>query len=102
MPLGKEAGLGAGDIVLDRDPASPKEGHSPHFSAHVYCGQTVAHLSYCWALVRFCYQNDLRIDCYSLLTHVNCVVSYVVKLSVFDILSRFGVFPTQGYNIVNV
>jgi len=47
MPLGKEAGLGAGDIVLDRDPASPKEGHSPHFSAHVYCGQTVAHLSYC-------------------------------------------------------
>jgi len=27
------------------------KGHSsPHFSAHVYCGQTVAHLSYCWAL----------------------------------------------------
>ena len=25
---------------------SPK-GHSPQFSAHVYCGQTVAHLSYC-------------------------------------------------------
>ena len=27
----------------------PKRGHStpPHFSAHVYCGQTVAHLSYC-------------------------------------------------------
>jgi len=28
------------------------KGHSsPHFSAHVYCGQTVAHLSYCWTLV---------------------------------------------------
>ena len=25
----------------------------PHFSAHVYCGQTVAHLSNCWALVQF-------------------------------------------------
>jgi len=24
---------------------------APYFSAHVYCGQTVAHLSYCWALV---------------------------------------------------
>jgi len=24
----------------------------PHFSAHVYCGQTVAHLSNCWALVK--------------------------------------------------
>ena len=31
----------------------PKNGHSPQFSAHVYCGQTDAdaHLSYCWALV---------------------------------------------------
>jgi len=34
-------------------PSSPHgEGHSsPHFSAHVYCGQTVARLSKCWALV---------------------------------------------------
>jgi len=24
----------------------PQKGHSPQFSAHVYCGQTVAHLSY--------------------------------------------------------
>jgi len=29
----------------------PKKGHRPHFLAHVCCGQTVAHLSYCWALV---------------------------------------------------
>ena len=28
------------------------KGHSsPHFSAHVCCGQTVAHLSNCWAVV---------------------------------------------------
>ena len=27
--------------MLDGDPDPPKEGHSPHFSAHVYCGQTV-------------------------------------------------------------
>jgi len=28
---------------------TPKGGTSAaHFSAHVYCGQTVAHLSYCW------------------------------------------------------
>jgi len=32
-----------------------QKGHSPHFSAHVYCGQTVAHLSYCRALVKCSY-----------------------------------------------
>jgi len=56
MLLGTEVGLGPGDIMLDEDPAPPpkKKGHSsPHFSAHVYCGQTVAHLSNCWALVRY-------------------------------------------------
>jgi len=26
--------------VLDKNPASPKKGHSPHFSARVYCGET--------------------------------------------------------------
>jgi len=40
MPLGMEVGLGPGDFVLDGDPAPPKKGHSPQFSAHVYCGQT--------------------------------------------------------------
>jgi len=49
MPLGTDVCLGPSDIVLDGDPAPapPKKGHSPHFSAYVYCGQTVAHLSYC-------------------------------------------------------
>jgi len=44
MPLGTEIGLGSGDVVLDADPAPPHEkGHSsPHFSAHVYCGETIA------------------------------------------------------------
>ena len=47
MSLGMEVGLGPGDIVLDGDPAPPRKGaqQSPTFSAHVYCGQTVAHLS---------------------------------------------------------
>ena len=45
MPLGMEVGLGQGDIVLDGDLAPPKKRHSPQFSAHVCCGQTVAHLS---------------------------------------------------------
>ena len=45
-----EVGLGPGDIVLDWDPAppSPESGTAaPLFLAHVYCDQTVAHLSYC-------------------------------------------------------
>ena len=53
MPLGTEVGLGPGDIELVGDPAHMERGTAapPHFSAHVYCGQTVAHLNDCWALV---------------------------------------------------
>jgi len=41
MLLGTEVGIGPGDVVLDEDPAPPpNKGHSPQFSAHVYCGQT--------------------------------------------------------------
>jgi len=41
MPLGIEVGLRPGDLVLDGDPAPlPKNGRSPQFLAHVYCGQT--------------------------------------------------------------
>jgi len=49
MPLSKDAGLGPGHIVLHGDPV-PHSSPSPH-SAHAYCGQTVAHLSNCWAFV---------------------------------------------------
>jgi len=41
-------GLGSGHIVLHGDAApTPKKEQSPQFSTHVYCGQTVAHRSYC-------------------------------------------------------
>jgi len=48
MKLGLQVGLIPGHTVLDGDPAHPPlRGHSPQFSAHVYCGQTVAHLGDC-------------------------------------------------------
>jgi len=50
MLLGTEAGLGLGDIALDGDTAPPMERGTAapcHFLAHVYCGRTVIHLSYC-------------------------------------------------------
>jgi len=44
MPLGTEAGLCPGDLVLDGSPAPPKRKQSPlgppQFSAKVNCGQT--------------------------------------------------------------
>ena len=49
MRLGKVVGLGPGYIVFDRDLA-PHSSPST-LSAHAYCGQTVAHLSNCSALV---------------------------------------------------
>jgi len=40
-----EVGLGSGYIVLDGDPASLlKKGHSPQFSASLYCGQTAGYI----------------------------------------------------------
>ena len=50
MPRGREISLRPGDIVLDGDPAPTplfQKGHSPQFSVHKYCGQTVADLSCC-------------------------------------------------------
>ena len=54
MQLVTEGGLGPGDTVLDGGQLPPRKGapHSgPHFWVHVYCGQTVADLSNCGALV---------------------------------------------------
>jgi len=49
MSVGTEVGLAPGHIVLDGDPAPPprKGLSSPHFLAHVCCGQTVADLGNC-------------------------------------------------------
>ena len=48
IPLGMEVGLGTGHIMLDGDAAPlPKKGaHPRQFSGHIYCGQTVASVSY--------------------------------------------------------
>jgi len=53
MPLGKEVDLSLGHVALDGYPVPPsrKGTAAPLFLAPVYCGQTVAHLSYCGVLV---------------------------------------------------
>jgi len=62
MPLSTEVGIGPGHIVLDGDPALPHgKGHSsPHFSTHVYCGETVAHLS---NLLSYCGNKNVPVRC---------------------------------------
>jgi len=40
MSLGKEVGLGPGDIVLDGDPDPPKGGTAASTFRHMYYGQT--------------------------------------------------------------
>jgi len=45
MLLSTKAGLGPGHVVLDGDPAPSKWAQQPHFSAHVYCGETVEWMS---------------------------------------------------------
>jgi len=46
MPLGTKVGLGPGHTVT-WESSSPQKGGTHQFSAHVYCGHTVIHLSYC-------------------------------------------------------
>jgi len=61
IPYGTKVSIGPGHVVLGGDPAPPprKGAQPPQFSAHIYCGQTVAHLSYCWALVCFWFSSLL-------------------------------------------
>jgi len=49
MPLAMDVGLDLCDVALDGDPAAPTERGTAvtGFSGHIYCGQTVAHLSNC-------------------------------------------------------
>jgi len=47
MPHGREVGLSPGHIVLDGAYLPLPKGHNPQFSSHVYCGQPIAHVSYC-------------------------------------------------------
>ena len=48
MSLGTEVDLGPGRIVLDGAELPPERGTAaPVFSDHVYCGPTVAYVSYC-------------------------------------------------------
>jgi len=61
MLLRMEVGLGPGHIVLHGDPAPPTERGTAvtTFSAHVYCGQTVAH--FIWVLVMFFSSHPLSV-----------------------------------------
>jgi len=76
MPLGTGVGLVPGDIVLDGDPA------------FLHCGQAVAHLSNCWALV------------YSKAVGINFVQSCVVvtmNCAFATSAKHFSPIPTRTY-----
>jgi len=89
MPLSTEIGLGTGHIVRwGPSSARPKRGSSsPQFSAHVYCGQTVAHLSCCWALVIAGWRNMALFEVWPIDT-------YCPKLVNFGLLFREQKFST--------
>jgi len=67
-------------------PSSPTErgtATASHFSALVYCGQTVAHLSYCWALVDIPniveHRSVIRVHNPTALSNTTSVVVWVVE-----------------------
>jgi len=71
-PLGTEVDLGAGNIVLDGFPALRERGTAPPPSFRpMSIVATVAHLSYCWALVFLSSPNlsVCRLDVYHTSTH---------------------------------
>ena len=106
MPLGTELGLNPSDSVLygDLAPLPRGKGHSsPRFSAHVYGGQIVTRLSYCWALVIFFF--IVRLSCefimWSLLnnpSHLKRAVTLCCKIS-GNFLTQCPVFRFLGHCI---
>jgi len=54
-PLVREVDLGAGHIVLGGFPALRERGTAPPSFRPMSIVAPVAHLSYCWALVDFCF-----------------------------------------------
>ena len=61
-----------------------KRAQQPHFTGHVYCGQTVIHLSNCWAVVYKRSHNNFKwrkavCSLYRWRTHVETCVSFAVK-----------------------
>jgi len=75
VSLYTDVGIGPGHTVLDVDPnpAPTKRGTDPQFTAHVCCGQMVAHLSYCGALVEL-WLIQLQIECLQFLSLVACTL----------------------------
>ena len=55
--------MGIGDPI----PPTERDTAASHLSAHIYCGQTVARLSNCWALVQMATVRHLEFVLYALL-----------------------------------
>ena len=62
----------------------------------VYCGQTVAHLSYCWALVMFSYQKSRLSFVRSMLVKYGCVCVSCAVCCV-DIISVVHAYVVCNY-----
>jgi len=59
-PLGTEVDIGGGHIVLDGFPVLRERGTAPPSFRPMSIVATVAHLSYCWALVVSCIYSEPR------------------------------------------
>jgi len=55
---------------LSSSPRQEAQQLAPLFSAHVHCGQTVAHLSYCWGLVLYLVPQNVHALIYDQFLHL--------------------------------
>ena len=69
-PLGTEVDLSPGHIVLDGVPAPAKVAQQPPSFRPMSIVATVAHFSYCWALVEVCERTDTQTD-----RHTNTLIA---------------------------
>ena len=76
----------------------PKRGAALQFLADVYCGQTIAHLSYCWALVTFFYHSTSSAASVCSLSH--WVPTFVYNtLAIMQSIARF---VCDSWNLLNI
>jgi len=110
MPLGTVVGFGPCHIVLDGDPAPPKSGTAAPLFCSMPIVATVAHLSYCWALVTInicCFISKFNfkgpasfvIICLTL-KWVICAILYVMCAILYSAVSFYKISLTNCANSI--
>jgi len=94
MPHGRYITLDPGDIVLDGDPRPKKPRHSSRqFSARVYCGETVTHLTH---LLSICSTESEILSPHHSTAYTVCRCGHLLPTELRGLSVALSVCPSVG------